>query len=138
MEQLGIEMAGNVKLDDALEVGGDVEIKGALTVDGLTTTIHTGNVIVQDKTLELGDGKSDLNGGGIKLGTAQDEHSILYNSGAWKLSENLDIADNKSYSIGGTDVLSKNELHTVTDALKLAVVGTLHRRRNGEVTQKLY
>ena len=34
----GIEMAGNVKLDDALEVGGIAEIKGALTVDGLSPT----------------------------------------------------------------------------------------------------
>ena len=58
---------------------------------------HTRHYCSRYNFNELGDGKSDLNGGGIKLGTAQDEHSILYNSGAWKLSENLDIADNKSY-----------------------------------------
>ena len=84
-----------------------IQIDGALTVNGLTTTIHTGNVVVQDKTLELGSGDTNLNGGGLILGDPNNtNHSILYNDGDWELSENLDIAAGKTYKINGDDVLS--------------------------------
>lgn len=116
-----------------LDVAGDTRIRGNLTVEGLTTTINTTDISIEDLLIELGkvDTPTDTtaNGGGISLAGATDKTlTWVSSSTAWTSSENFDLATGKVYKINSFEVLSQTALGTtVTSALGLTSIGTLNQ-----------
>ena len=92
-----------------------ITIPGNLTVSGTTTTVDTVNLTVKDKNIELGvvstPSNTTADGGGITLKGATDKTINWVNStGAWTLSEHINIASAKEYRIAGTKVLDATSL----------------------------
>jgi hypothetical protein len=93
-------------------VGGELVVKGNLTVEGATTFIAAETLTLSDKTIELavpsaGASTDTLaNGGGLILkGTTN--HTILWDNatGDWNFTENIDIPALKSYKINGVPII---------------------------------
>jgi hypothetical protein len=93
-------------------VGGELVVKGNLTVEGATTFIAAETLTLSDKTIELavpsaGAASDTLaNGGGLILkGTTN--HTILWDNatGDWNFTENIDIPALKSYKINGVPII---------------------------------
>lgn len=93
-------------------VGGNLIVKGALTVEGDTTFVAAETITLKDKNIELGvptsgsPTDSTADGGGIILrGTTN--HTILWNNTTddWDFSESIDIPALKSFKINGVSVL---------------------------------
>lgn len=114
-----------------LDVNGNTRIRGNLTVEGATTTINTTNIEIQDLLIELGkvDTPTDstANGGGISLaGATNKTFTWGLSTTAWDSSENINLANGKSYKINDFQVLTQTALGTtVTSALGLNAIGTL-------------
>jgi hypothetical protein len=118
--------------DAMLDVGGDVIVSGNLTVKGATTVVNSTTLRVADKNIELGivspGSATDVtaNNGGITLkGTTDKTFSWVSGTNSWVSSENIDLAANKLYKVGGVEVLSNTDLLNVTDALDLKRIGKL-------------
>jgi hypothetical protein len=93
-------------------VGGELVVKGNLTVEGATTFIAAETLTLSDKTIEIavpsaGAASDTLaNGGGLILkGTTN--HTILWDNatGDWNFTENIDIPALKSYKINGVPII---------------------------------
>ena len=107
---------------------GTVRIKGDLIVDGQ-------QLIVDSQTITLGDfiigiastATSDVlaDGAGIQIGPNDNTFTYDHTNTAFKSSENLNLAEGKSYKINGTDVLSYNTLGSTILNSSLTSVGTL-------------
>lgn len=116
-----------------LDVSGDTRIRGNLTVEGLTTTINTSNIVIEDLLIEIGkvDTPTDstAEGGGISLaGTTNKTLTWVSSTNSWTSSENIDVATGKVYKINSFEVLSQTALGTtVTSALGLNTIGTLNQ-----------
>lgn len=114
-----------------LDVSGDLRITGNLLVEGNTTTINASDVEVEDKNIVIGktEEPTDItaeNGGIILKGTTDKTIEWKALSGSWTFSENLDLAENKTYKINGLDLLSSTTLaDSVTSATGLVEIGTL-------------
>ena len=109
---------------------GTVEIKGNLTVQGLTTTINSTTLTVDDKNIVLGDTASPTDaladGGGITLkGSTDKTIAWLDGTDAWTLSEHVSIASAKEYRIAGTKVLDATGLGSAVVGSSLTSVGTI-------------
>ena len=109
----------------------DVIISGNLTVNGTTTTVDTQTLLVEDKNIELGVVATPTNitadGGGITLkGTTDKTFNWINATSSWTSSENLDLANTKTYKINGTDVLSSTTLGSGVINSSLTSVGTLN------------
>jgi hypothetical protein len=95
---------------------GVVTIAGDLVVNGVTTTISSTTITVDDKNLELGavatPTNSTADGGGITLlagaGGNKTWNWVATNS-AWTSSEHIDLASGKVIKINGAQVLSATE-----------------------------
>jgi len=92
-----------------------ITIPGNLTVSGTTTTVDTVNLTVKDKNIELGvvstPSNTTADGGGITLkGTTDKTINWVNSTGAWTLSEHINIANAKEYRINGTKVLDATSL----------------------------
>ena len=118
---------------DPAPVGDDlglVEIKGNLTVQGLTTTINSTTLAVDDKNIVLGDTASPTDaladGGGIVLkGSTDKTIAWLDSTDAWTLSEHVSIASTKEYRIAGIKVLDATGLGSAVAGSSLTSVGTI-------------
>jgi len=108
---------------------GDVQIRGNLIVDGVTTTVNSSTISIDDKNIELGaiDTPSDpaANGGGITLHATQDK-TITWNASSnyWTTNVGLEVQGDL-YVDGGavyhnslTDKLTVNNLEFTTNAIK--------------------
>ena len=107
-----------------------ITIPGNLTVSGTTTTVDTVNLTVKDKNIELGvvstPSNTTADGGGITLKGATDKTINWVNStGAWTLSEHVNIASAKEYRIAGTKVLDATSLGSAVVSSSLTSVGTI-------------
>ena len=107
-----------------------ITIPGNLTVSGTTTTVDTVNLTVKDKNIELGvvstPSNTTADGGGITLKGATDKTINWVNStGAWTLSEHINIANAKEYRINGTKVLDATSLGSAVVSSSLTSVGTI-------------
>jgi hypothetical protein len=122
--------------ESTLDVNGDTIIRGNLTVQGLTTSLETNNIVVEDKTIELAktDLPTDVNcdeGGLILKGTT--DHTILWvrdsldiTNSNWTFSEHVSLGVGKKFKINNIDVLSADTLgNTVATALGLRRIGNL-------------
>ena len=108
----------------------ELVLSGDLTVDGTTTTINSTTLTVDDKNIELGSVVSPTNttadGGGITLKGATDKTINWINAtGAWTLSEHVNIASAKEYRIAGTKVLDATSLGSAVVSSSLTSVGTI-------------
>jgi hypothetical protein len=109
--------------------GGNLTVNGDLTVLGNTVAVDVSNLRVENKFIELGI-KSDstvltneeADNGGIVLKATDDKELIWnYNKQAWVSSENIDLAENRYFSIGGTALLEKQgNTFALTNAVTLA------------------
>ena len=113
----------------------DVYITGDLTVRGDTTSLDVATLRVEDLNIELAIGtdstlltRSALNDAGIIIKATGDDITLLYDHSetAWSSSENIDIAQGKTYKIGGQTVITSSALDDViTTANGLTSIGTL-------------
>ena len=109
--------------------GGNLIVNGDLTVLGNTVAVDVSNLRVENKFIELGI-KSDstvltneeANNGGIVLKATADKELIWnYAKQAWVSSENIDLAENRYFSIGGIALLQKQgDTFALTNAVTLA------------------
>lgn len=89
-------------------------IAGDLVVNGVTTTVNSTTVTVDDKNLELGSTASPsdagADGGGITLkGTTDKTWNWVSATNSWTSNVNIDIAGSGVLKIGGTQVLSASQ-----------------------------
>jgi hypothetical protein len=114
-----------------LDVAGNVSIQGTLTVLGATTTISTTNLVITDKLVTIGSTASPTNstadGAGIEVPGGTTKNFIYVNATpAWTSSENLDLANGKTYKINGFDVITATALGSaIVSAPGLNSIGTL-------------
>lgn len=106
----------NQDIADVIEDAGDIIISGNLTVNGVTTSVKSTSLIINDKNIELGainDGNTTditAEGGGIIL-LGDTDKSIQWTgtTNSWTFSENIDLVSGKVIKINGTTVLSSTE-----------------------------
>jgi hypothetical protein len=131
----GNTVANSIYISSDLMVTGNtvansIYISGDLIVAGNTTSIHTTNLIVADKNIELGkvDTPSDLtaNNGGITLKGTSDK-TIIWESTSnnWTSSENFNIVTDKEYKINNVSVLNANTLGSSVLGSYLTSVGNV-------------
>lgn len=98
--------------------GGDVVIRGNLTVEGDTTTVETSVLTIEDKNIVLGSlGDSSSNnddyadGGGMILKGSSD-HEFTWDRAqtAWYSTEHINLAPGKALKIDGVTVIDGNSL----------------------------
>lgn len=96
--------------DSQVTVGGDLVITGDLTVEGTTTTINTSNLNVEDKNIVIANvpnpTNSSADGGGIIIKGTTDKTISYSNANDWlDISEDTNLASQKSFLIGGSPVI---------------------------------
>lgn len=109
---------------------GDVVIGGNLKVNGITTTIETNDLVVEDKNIIIGNVATPTDvtadGGGITLKGATDKTlNWVDATDAWTSSENLNLVTGKAYEINGASVLNATTLGSSVVNSSLTSVGTL-------------
>lgn len=123
----GITIAGNGQRvgifnqtpTSTLDIAGDLKVSGDIFVGGVTTTLNTSVLEVEDKNITLGNTQFPTNltaaGGGITLKGTTDK-TIVYNnvSNSWDLSENLKLASGKTFSINNDQIIAPNGLGQYT------------------------
>jgi hypothetical protein len=125
-----------------LDVTGDVEISGNLTVNGTTTTVNTTELEIVDKNITLAKGSTSnetANGGGITLkGTTDKTFNWTLLDDAWTSSENLNLAAGKTYRINGVTVLSNRALApSIRNATGLNFIGPLDNLIVGRIPENV-
>ena len=117
-----------------LDVGGDVNISGNLTVSGTQTNISVTNLQVKDKNVELAIDDAGVFGddtaadqGGIILKSTGGDKSFVWADGtdSWTSSENIDLAIGKTFKVNTNIVLSETTLGSQVVNSSLTNVGTL-------------
>ena len=111
-------------------ISSNLTVTGNLTVNGTTTNLNSQNLVIEDKTVILGDtaepSDATADGGGIVLKGSSDKSLMWTDSiDAWTSSEHLNLASGKSYYINGTAVLSSSALGSGVTASSLTSVGTI-------------
>lgn len=124
-------------LASEVEVGGNLTVNGDLTVLGNTVAVDVANLRVENKQIELGT-KSDsstltnieADAGGMILRAADAKEFLWSNAKqAWVSSENIDLAPDRYFSIGGVPLLQKQGdtyvlTSAVTSATGIEIFGT--------------
>ena len=97
------------------DVNGDARITGNLTVEGLTTSIESTNLVIEDKNIVLANVAAPTDftadGGGITIKGSTDK-TILYSQSTNRLniSETLNLASGKAIYIGTDLIINGNSL----------------------------
>jgi hypothetical protein len=96
--------------DSQVTVGGNLIVTGDLTVEGTTTTINTANLTVEDKNIVIANVASPTNssadGAGITIKGTTDKTIAYSNANNWlDISEDINLASQKSFLIGGSPVI---------------------------------
>jgi hypothetical protein len=111
-------------------ISSNLTVTGNLTVNGTTTNLNSQNLVIEDKTVILGDtaepSDATADGGGIVLKGSVDKSLTWSDSiDAWTSSEHFNLASGKSFYINGTAVLSSSTLGSGITASSLTSVGTI-------------
>lgn len=119
-----------IGLPDDVTIGNTLTVTGDLIVNGNTTTLNTGTLVVEDKNIVLANtgspSNTTANGAGITiLGTTDKTLNWVESTTAWTSSENVDLAAGKVYEIGGISVLSNTTLGSTIVTSSLTAVGTI-------------
>ena len=102
--------------------GGEVVIRGNLTVNGITTTVNSTTVSINDKNLVLADSAStagEADGAGITINGPAVPATITYNGSTnrWNMNKTLDLTDSNSLMFGGISWKERLEDHLVNKVL---------------------
>jgi hypothetical protein len=102
--------------------GGEVVIRGNLTVNGITTTVNSTTVSINDKNLVLADSAStagEADGAGITINGPAVPATITYNGSTnrWNMNKSLDLTDSNSLLFGGISWKEVLEDHLVNKVL---------------------
>jgi hypothetical protein len=109
--------------DSAGGFGGDLIIRGNLTVQGTTTTVNSTTVSVNDKNIVLADSAADAtaaDGSGITIGGALysgTKATILYDGATdrWDFNKTVDLLDSNALMFAGIGWKEVLEDHLVTN-----------------------
>jgi hypothetical protein len=119
-------------LDPAAEGNdtGTVQIKGNLQVDGITTTINSTTLTVDDKNIVLGSGAvndaaADGSGITVESGDGNKTFNWVDATNAFTANQNIGVASTFGYLIDGTSVLNSTTLGSGVTGSSLTSVGTL-------------
>ncbi len=111
------------------DVNGDARITGNLTVEGVTTSIESTNLIIEDKNIVIANVASPTNftadGGGITIKGSTDK-TIVYNqsNNRFNISESINLASGKTLQINGVTVISGSALGSgITSAPGITAFG---------------
>jgi hypothetical protein len=93
------------------DAGGIITAIGNLVVSGVTTTIDSTTLTVDDKNIELGSvatpSDTTADGGGITLKGATDKtFNWVDSTDAWTSSEHINLASGKTFQLNGTAITS--------------------------------
>ena len=122
-----IQIAANT---GTTSINNNLFVDGSFTVAGDFFAVDQENLVVENKNIFLGEisEPSDAlaDGGGVILRGDEDK-SLLWIQGndAWTSSENFDLAENKSYLINGSEVLTDTTLGSSVVSSSLESVGTI-------------
>ena len=128
--------------ESALDVGGDLIVRGAFRVIGSSTAVTVTELSINNKNVVLNSSSGTVTdsmalGGGVILKGDSDK-TILWNSSpipSWKSSENFNLDAGKSYYIGGVPVLTANALSSdIVSAPGLVQIGNLTSLNVGRLT----
>jgi hypothetical protein len=105
--------------------GGEVIIRGDLTVQGTTTTVNSTTVSINDKNIVLADSAAnaaEADGGGITINGPTTPATILYdgNTDRWDFNKGIDLNDSiggASLYFNGTQATEAIEDHLVNNLL---------------------
>lgn len=102
--------------------GGEVVIRGNLTVSGVTTTVNSTTVSINDKNIVLADSAStagEADGAGITVNGPAVPATITYNGSTnrWNMNKTLDLTDSNSLMFGGVSWKERLEDHLVNKVL---------------------
>jgi hypothetical protein len=132
--QFAVATSASGALENVLSINGGaaaasstVVIAGNLQVDGLTTTVNSTTIELDDKNITLANGLGNdaaVNGGGITLVSTQGDKTFNWvdSSDAWTSSENLELASGKSLIIGSASMSETDleKLDGITDGTAAA------------------
>lgn len=122
----------NTRPQSAVDIKGDVTVRGNLSIVGTSTYITSSDLRVDDKLIELAyttgtalDSFADT--GGILLHGTTDKSIRWYlGTESWTSDQNFNVTSGHTYKINGVDVLSSGTLsESVTAAPGLTSVGVL-------------
>lgn len=136
--QFAVATSASGALENVLSINGGaaaasstVVIAGNLQVDGLTTTVNSTTLRVDDKNIELAHSPSGslgndaaVDGGGITLMSSDGHKTFNWvdSTDAWTSSENLELASGKSLIIGSASMSETDleKLDGITDGTAAA------------------
>jgi hypothetical protein len=111
------------------DVNGDARITGNLTVEGVTSSIESTNLVIEDKNIVIANvaAPTDItaDGGGITIKGSTDK-TIVYNQSNNRLniSESINLALGKTLQINGVTVISGSALGSgITSAPGITAFG---------------
>jgi hypothetical protein len=101
--------------DSVVTTGGDLIVTGNLTVEGVTTTLNTATLTIEDKNIVIANVASPSNstadGAGITIKGDTDKTITYSEADNWlDVSETLNLAAGKALYIGDTLVIDGNSL----------------------------
>ena len=102
-------------LDSEIIAGGNLTVRGDLTVEGTTTTVNSTVLEVVDKNIELAktaiptDANAD--GGGVIL-KGDTDHTLTWSNSkdAWESSEHVNLVSGRAFKINNIVVIDENGL----------------------------
>ena len=111
---------------------GKVVIAGDLQVDGTQTIVNSTTITVDDKNISLADGATndaEADGGGITIQSGEGDKTFQFeaNGDNFGSSENMNLADGKTYKINNVDILSQTALGDSVVESSLTSVGNLEQ-----------
>lgn len=100
--------------------GGEVIIRGNLTVNGVTTTVNSTTVSINDKNIVLADSAASAaaaDGAGLTINGPATPATFTYNGSTnrWNMNKALDLTDTTSLLFGGVDWKETLEDHLATN-----------------------
>lgn len=103
--------------------GGELVIRGNLTIQGTTTTVNSTTVSINDKNLVLADSAAsaaEADGAGITINGPTTPATITYNGAtdAWEFNKAVNLTDSDSLQFNGVDWKEVIEDHLVDNLLQ--------------------
>lgn len=100
--------------------GGEVIIRGNLTVNGVTTTVNSTTVSINDKNIVLADSAAsagEADGAGLTINGPTTPATFTYNGStdAWNFNKPIDLSTLADLKFGGVELTEALEDHFVTN-----------------------
>jgi len=111
-----VTTTGNLSVSGSIETNGNLTVGGDLIVMGNTVTLNVETLVVEDKTIQLGNSSIPSNttadGSGIVVPDGYDSKTFTWvnSTGSWSSSESINLAAGKVFKINNVEVLSADGL----------------------------